>query len=343
MPDTNVDALENRTMAQYNSITKDASNPRRPGYGTDGRPVILNTNHLSLTMRSPNLFLYRWQIRKIKGRPGATQPDSLKAHRILRQFLHEILPVFEAFIATAYRSPIVSCLKLPLKSEYRMVYMDQSPQEPCPRQEIYHLTFVECKELYLFSWAPPALYLTGQDNIHICNAIKTILIHNFRKVPSVTGIDHSGSIFLRPPRDEKWVSRQGLEVLYRLSFQPKVIHGRALVKIQTKCFAAYRAGPLQTLIRQYQGSGRRNTRSLEALLEGLLIQFPHFPLRRRIAGLAACTNGSTEVNPPRVKRYGAGPYDVEIYVQTEPAIEDGKYMTIADIFQEGGPILKAIR
>ena len=294
-------------------------------------------------MRSSNLFLYRWQIRKLKGSSGATPPDSLKTHRILRQFLHETLPEFKVFVATADRSPIVSCLKLPLKSEYWMVYMDQSPVEPCPGQELYHLTFAERKELQLFSWTPPALCLTGQDNPRICTAIKTILLHNFRKVPSVTGIDHSGSIFLRPPRDEKWVSRQGLEVLYRLSFQPKVIHGRTLVKIQTKCFAAYRAGPLQTLIRQYQGSGRRNTRSLEALLEGLLIQFPHLPLRRRIAGLAACTNGSTEVNPPRVKRYGAGPYDVEIYVQTEPAIEDGKYMTIADIFQEGGPILKAIR
>ncbi|KAJ5155641.1 RNA interference and gene silencing protein (Qde2) [Penicillium capsulatum] len=151
---------------------------------------------------------------------------------------------------------------------------------------------------------------------------------------SVVSLDPACNVLLRPEKHEQLKIGRGFEVLREISFQPKIVPGRALMQFSTKLLPMLRAGPLRELFYQHHGNATFDVSKLEAVLMGTRIELVPFRAKRTIAGFATVVTCPTASHPPKVKCHGAGPYDVEIYVHNTRSTKIGKYVSIAELFRQ---------
>ena len=117
----------------------------------------------------------------------------------------------------------------------------------------------------------------------------------------------------------------GLEALRAFVFSVRAATERLLVNVQVKNLPFYEPGPLEQITCSFVSHNGSSRRALAAFLNRLSVEVTH--LRRAnskgqrvsryksIIGLAARTDGRNLPNPPVVPAFGAGPKDVQFFLQ----------------------------
>lgn len=378
-PSTEVTKVEDATtkaLAAKNQKTPGQPRyPARPGYGTQGRPVKLYANYFELKSLGKELFRYHVDI---GGDSAGRKPTGKKARQVVRLLLDEHFLQYQNSIATDYRSTLVSRIELPNKDTYDIRYRDEHEDEYSENPKVYKVTCQFTGKLnpsdlldYLTSSNASTMFETKAE---VIQAMNIVLGHQPKSDQSIVSVGANRHYAMHPDLAEKCSLGAGLEVLRGFFVSARAATARILVNVQVKYVACYQEGPLTNVIFDYQRGNGSNIYKLEAFLRRLRIKATHIvrknkkgqnvPRMKVIAGLATRADGSSLPQPPKVSHHGAGPRDVQFFLeqpgqqsssqgqggQTQgkkgkkqpkagPA-QAGKYITVADFFRQGKYILQ---
>ncbi|EXJ91779.1 hypothetical protein A1O3_00329 [Capronia epimyces CBS 606.96] len=144
-PDLTVRKIENEIennvrveRAKTSPIT--ARLPPRPGFGTQGREVLLWTNYFQMVAYG-GLVLHRYSLEILPDQAGR-QPAGKKARRIVELLLEEHLGQDRPGIATDFKSNLISSTKLELgpgQGIYNVVYRTEDEDDPQPNAKRYRV------------------------------------------------------------------------------------------------------------------------------------------------------------------------------------------------------------
>ncbi|MCJ1247072.1 hypothetical protein MMC30_004283 [Trapelia coarctata] len=309
------------------SIRLDEGFPRRPGYGTRGRNVVLWANYFEL-IPAPDMVLYRYHV--------AVQPTAAgkKLSQIIRLLLES--PGYAEFredIVTDSKSTIISRKRLSnAPKESAINYRAEGEDEPRDNAPTYRLRVEETGTLTVSELTQ---YLTSTgggsyaDKLPALQALNIFLGHFARSSPAVATIGSSKSfpIGQNAPRLDLGA---GLTAVRGFFSSVRVATCRILVNVNVSHAAFYDAIPLDQLIQNYSATHGRSVVKLEKFLKRVRVRVIHLgekknkagesiPRVKTIFGLANTNDGHGLDHPPRVQRHGAGPKDVEFYLNDPSA------------------------
>ncbi|KAL4883725.1 ribonuclease H-like domain-containing protein [Aspergillus karnatakaensis] len=347
---------------------KSIIHPERPGYGTRGRPVQLFANYLEL--KSVGKALNRYHI-DIDGGSARKPPGSKKAKQVIRLLLEEHFPEQRASIVTDYRSTMISHLKV-LDQEQEPVtfdirYKGELEDDYPEKQETYRVTCTYTGRLdpadllnYLTSSNAAALFEAQAD---ILQALNIAVGHHPKSATAIASVGANKHYAVRGGLEEKFNLGSGLEALRGYFVSVRAATARILVNVQVKYVACYQEGPLAQVINEFQRGSRPDINSLRKFLSKLSIRATHIerknkkgqviPRMKTIIDLATPHDGRSQPKPPIVSRIGAGPNDVQFFLdapgQTQQASSagskkgkkpakagpapTGSYITVAEFFR----------
>ncbi len=306
----------------------DATFPHRPGYGTRGQKVVLWTNYFEM-IPSPDLILYRYNV--------AVQPDAKgrKLSQIVKLLLQ--LPEYRTFkddIVTDFKSTLVSRRKLsPEAAESAIQYMAEGEDEPRAHAQTYRLRVEETGTLtvseltdYLASTSVNTAYA---DKLPVLQALNIFLGHYAKSSPAIATIGSSKSFSLSQTSPKRDLGA-GLSALRGFFSSVRVATCRILVNVNVSHGAFYDAKRLDSLIHDYGSAHQFNRVKLQSFLKRVRVQVVHLaekknkagesiPRVKTIFGLANKDDGHSLEHPPRVQTFGAGPKDVEFFLNDSPA------------------------
>lgn len=378
-PSTEVTKIENATakvLAAKNLKTSGQPRyPERPGYGTQGQPVKLYANYFELKSLGKELFRYHVDV---GGDSAGHKPTGKKARQVVRLLLDEHFFQYHNSITTDYRSTLVSRIELPIMGTFDVRYRDEHEDEYPENPKVYKVTCQFTGKLnpsdllnYLTSSNASAMF---ESKAEVIQAMNIVLGHQPKSDRSIVSIGANRHYALHPDLTEKCSLGAGLEVLRGFFVSARAATARILVNVQVKYVACYQEGPLANVIMEYQRGNSSNIYKLEAFLKELRIRANHIvkknkkgqdvPRMKAIAGLATRADGSSLPQPPKVSHHGAGPRDVQFFLdkpgqqssshgqsgqlpskkgkkqpKAGPA-QAGKYITVADFFRQGKYILQ---
>lgn len=349
--------------------------PERPGYGTQGQPVKLYANYFELKSLGKELFRYHVDI---GGDSVGRKPTGKKARQVVRLLLDEHFLQYQNSITTDYRSTLVSRIELPKKGTYNVRYRDEYEDEYPENPKAYKVT---CQFTGKLNPSDLLDYLTSsnasamlESKAEIIQAMNIVLGHQPKSDRSIISVGANRHYAIYPDLAEKCSLGAGLEVLRGFFVSARAATARILLNVQVKYMACYQEGPLVNVIMEYQRGNSSNIYKLEAFLKKLRIRATHVPKKNKkgqhvpriktIAGLATRADGSSLPQPPKVFHHGAGPRDVQFFLdqpgqQPSPQgqagktpskkgkkqpkagpAQAGKYITVADFFRQSKYILQ---
>ncbi|PTU23924.1 hypothetical protein P175DRAFT_010743 [Aspergillus ochraceoroseus IBT 24754] len=347
-------------------------NPERPGYGTQGREVLLYANYFEL--KSVGKGLYRYHL-DIEGGGPRKSPTGKKAKQIVHLLLEEHFPELKTHIVTDYKSTMISHRKVldeenePVAFDvrYRDEYSDEYPERP----EVYR---VVCKFTGRLDPAHLLNYLTSSDaaamfdsKADVLQALNIAVGHHPKSDTSIISTASNKHYPMVGGLVEKFNLGAGLEALRGYFVSVRAATARILVNVQVKYMACYQDGPLRQVIGEFQHSGSLDPHSLGKFLLKMKVRVTHIerknkkgemiPRIKTIRGLATPRDGQSLANPPKVSRIGAGPREVQFFLEApgQPSSQQsgsassqgkkgkkpakagpkpsGSYITVADFFQ----------
>ncbi|KAI1174313.1 Piwi-domain-containing protein [Nemania sp. FL0916] len=333
-PDRRVTELENKLCAPSTTATAGLDRlrlqetfPLRPDYGTKGRELTLWTNYFALTP-STQLVLYRYDL--------SVKPEakSRKLTQIIRLLLQssELQPAKED-VVTDFRSTLVSRAKLGEDDQTILIkYRREGEDEDDPSDKA---TEYEVRLLYTNTLPVAELvqYLTSTDlagqydqKLPIIQAFNIFLNHYAKSADNRAAIGSSKTFAMDDGNDRAatWDLGNCLTAVRGYFASVRAATARILVNVNVSHGAFYQAGPLDEFINRFEN--RRGLYKLESFLKRLRVRSTHLKERknragvviirpRTIFGLASKNDGSTLAHPPRVQNYGAGPKDVEFWLE----------------------------
>lgn len=338
--------------------------PERPGYGSLGQEVALYANYFQLQSVGTDLFRYSLDV---SGDSAGRKPGGKKLRHVITLLLDEHFAQYRNNVASDYKSNLISRVKLP-EGQYDVRYRDEHDDDYPEYPNVYriHCQFtgvVNPSDLldYLTSTNAAAMF---QSKAEVIQAMNIALGHHPKSNPTIVSMGANKHLSLNPDLTERYDLGAGLEVLRGFFVSARAATARLLVNVQVKYAACYQEGPLGTVISAYQ-RGSRDIYRLDAFLKRLRIQVTHLvrksskgrvvPRMKTIAGLASTADGRSLPHPPKVPRHGAGPKDVEFFLENpgqssssassggkkgkkppkagpSPA---GRYISVADFFHRG--------
>ncbi|KAL4890621.1 ribonuclease H-like domain-containing protein [Aspergillus ambiguus] len=370
-PNPEVQKIENSVAAAIaKKPRKITSYPERPGYGTQGQAVTLFANYFDFKVNCKELFCYSIDID-----PGtAKKPGARKSKQIIRLLFEEHLAQYESNITSDWRSTVVSNVKiLPSDKEpsiYDVRYREDNDDEYPERPTVHR---VQCQ--YTKTLTPSQLlsYLTSTNaeaffdaKPEVLRAMDIVLGFYAKTQQSVASVGSNRHFAVSGPLVEKWNLGAGLEAYRGFFVSIRAATARLLVNVQVKYSACYQEGSLADVVREFQRT-HRNVYDLRRFLDKLRVRVTHIarknkqgqviPRIKAITGLAAQNDGKRLPKPPRVKHTGAGPNDVEFFLNApaqqpppqgpsgsgskkgkKPAkagpAPAGKYISVADFFHQ---------
>ncbi|PWY89283.1 Piwi-domain-containing protein [Aspergillus heteromorphus CBS 117.55] len=363
-PSAQVEKTENAVAAALTKKQqKSADWPERPGFGTQGRPVTLFANYFEL--KSASTQLYRYNV-DIHADSAGKKPTGKKARQVVRLLLEEHLLSLKDSIVTDYMSTLISSVKLPEDERdydvrYRNEDEDEYPENPTVYRVKYQFTgTLNSGDLlnYLTSSNAAAMFASKADVLQAMNIILGFQPKSDMTIASVGANKHFA---MCGGAEEKYNLGNGLEALRGFFVSVRAATARLLVNVQVKYAACYQEGPLGNVIAAYDA---RDVHQLRKFLRNLRVSVTHIqkknkkgqviPRIKRISGLATPRDGASLQNPPRVARHGAGPRDVQFFLDApgqqpssaqqskrsgkKPAkagpAPAGKYISVADFFRQ---------
>ncbi|CAG8095439.1 unnamed protein product [Penicillium salamii] len=345
---------------------RQAKYPQRPGYGTAGRPVTLYANYLPLTVTSN--ALHRYHIDIAADAAGRSAPVGKKARHMVRLLLDEHFAQEKSGIASDFRSTLISRTKL-TEGQFNVRYKEDL-EDDYPENARVHVVTVQ----YTGEVNPADLvnYLTStnassllESKEEIVAALNMIMGQHPKTNDAVASIGANRHFSLRQDSMESFNLGGGLSALRGFFISVRAATARVLLNVQVKYIACYNQGPLTNVIGELR---MNNTYRLEKFLKGLRVRITHLnrknsrgesrPRIKPIHGLANRGDGGASGNPPKVPRHGAGPEEVEFFLNEaapkpvsvpgapepkskkgkKPAragpAEAGRYITVAAFFQK---------
>lgn len=370
-PSPQVQKVENAVVA---AITKKprtpTSYPERPGYGTQGQPVTLHANYFHLNAIGKDLFCYHVDI----GPNEPKKPAGRKAKQIIRLLIEEHFSHHQNNITTDYKTTLVSNVKiLPAEHEestYDVRYRDEYDDEYPEPSKVYR---VKCQYTKTVTPAQLLSYLTSTNadamfdaKAEVLQAMDIVLGSYAKSQQSIASLGSNRHFAIKGPLAEKWNLGAGLEAYRGFFVSVRAATARLLLNVQVKYVACYQEGSLADVIGEFQRNNR-NPFELRRFLDKLRVRVTHIARKNRkgqpvpriktIAGLATQNDGKGLPKPPKVKHIGAGPKDVEFFLNApgqqgpqqgsssgkgkkgkQPAkagpAPAGKYISVADFFHQ---------
>ncbi|KAI1114275.1 ribonuclease H-like domain-containing protein [Nemania sp. NC0429] len=299
--------------------------PARPSYGVKGFPLILWANYVSLQL-PPQLVLYQYSL--------SVQPLAVgkKLAQIVRLLLEspELQPL-QRDIATDFASTVIAKKQLPnqkqaIKLRYRAEGEDEPPEKACE----YHITLKLVKTLPVADatrhLASTSLSSQDGDRLSVVQALNILVNHQSKSSDKIATIGASKNF--RIYDKDNWVNlTSGLQVRRGFFTSVRAATARMLLNVNLCHSAFYDPVPLDELIGRFFGdSHTTDTRKLEAFLKRLRVEPTHLKDKagkaiirpKTIYGLATRTDGEDLAHPPIVLEHGAGPKDVEFWLDSPP-------------------------
>ncbi|KAI1269183.1 RNA interference and gene silencing protein [Xylariaceae sp. FL1019] len=321
-----VERIENESAIHKKNATASEMKPQRPGYGVNGREVLLWTNYFNLTSQQDlELYRYIFEIRDDK----KNIPVGKKAKRVVSLFLEEHFSSERHAIATDFKSTIISRNKLKLqdKDKFDIPYRSEYDDATTANAKQYHITINDTKSLTLselinYLTSTQAGLMFGSKD-HIIQALNIVLNHNPKAEPSIATVGANRHFDTDAVGQNKRRLGAGLEVIRGFFMSVRAATARILVNVQVKNMAFYEAGPLDRIMAQFPSS---NMVSLHKFVNKLSVETTHIvrknsqgqsiPRFKMIRGLARTDDGNKLDHPPRVPYFGASAMDVYFYLDS---------------------------
>ncbi|OQU96381.1 PAZ domain-containing protein [Cladophialophora immunda] len=312
LPDRAIRALEDKIEASAKAPpTKTSPSsliaklPPRPGFGTQGREVLLWTNYMAVAS-SASLVLQRYHLEILPDGAGR-QPKGKKARRLVELLLEDHLAQYKDKVATDFRSTLISSTKLDLVGDnYDVVYRVEGEDSPGADAKHYrirlsHTGSLTVSELLNQLTSTNAGTLLGSRE-EIIQALNIVVGHNPKAAAEIASIGANRHYALDAADFERSSLGAGLTAIRGFFFSVRAATGRLLMNIQVKHGAFYEDGPLDRLMSAYAASIGFNRPKVGSFV---------------IEGLATPRDGAGLEHPPRISEYGAGAKDVEFWMDSQ--------------------------
>lgn len=325
-PNPEVEKIENcieDEVLKTKPARSDSLFPLRPGFGTQGRKVILYANYFELSTDSRQV-LFRYNTEILPDQAGR-KPSQRKAKQIIQLFLDQHLLQYQNNIASDYRSNIISQIELPLQpGRHDVQYRAPDEDEPPANPQIYHVRFQFTGKLmvselldYLTSTNASAVFQSKEE---LLQALNIVMGHYPKREPLIASVGSVGTkkhLSLQPDEQDRLSLGGGLEVLRGFFVSVRAATARLLVNVQVKNIACYEEGELKAVI---TAANLSNTYKLEGFLKTVRVRVTHLqskkPRIKSISALATPRDGRNLAHPPIVQRHGAGPRHVKFWLES---------------------------
>lgn len=302
--------------------------PARPGYGTEGQPITVYANYVQLVPPS-DLTLYSYDVGEIK-------PDVVgkKRTQIIRLLINESpeLASYRGDMVTDFKSTLISRTKLDLGGDARNIevtYKSEGEDDPKDRAPKYTISVKHTKTMtvgdlmsFLTSTNPAVQY---DSKLEMIQGLNIFLKHWAKSTKNLATIGSSKTFSMSGNADKMDLGR-GLTALRGFFTSVRAATNRILVNVNVSHGAFYEEGKLTALMMAYGlHYDTRGLRSLEKFLKRVRVRTTHLKEKKNrkgevvhrpktIFGLANKSDGQGP-NRPRVKEYGAGPKNVEFWLE----------------------------
>jgi eukaryotic translation initiation factor 2C len=309
--------------------------PLRPGYGTQGREVMLWANYFEL-VAPPDLLLFRYSIEILPDDAGR-KPTGKRAKRIVELLLEEHLSLPRSSVATDYKSNLVCRFELPIDDEpYDVRYRSEEEDEPSRNAKTYRLRLQDTGTLrvselmdYLTSTQASALFGSKEE---IIQALNIVIGHYPKTASNIFSVGANKHFELSQHGLETMSLGAGLQAIRGFFVSVRAATSRILVNVQVKHTACYNEGPLDRLISLYLDQNGRNMVKLGNFWKKVRVQVTHIVRRNKkgdeipriktIVALATPGDGRGLAHPPIVPHFAAGAKEVKFFLGS-PAEQPG--------------------
>jgi eukaryotic translation initiation factor 2C len=311
--------------------------PLRPGYGTQGRPVLLWANYFEL-VAPPDLLLFRYSIEVLPDDAGR-KPTGKRLKRIVELLLEEHLSAYRTSIATDYKSNLVCRFELPIEEEsYHVRYRSEEEDEPSQNAKTYRLRLQDTGTLrvseltdYLTSAHASALFGSKEE---IIQALNVVVGHHPKAASNVASVGANKHFDISTAGVESMSLGAGLKAIRGFFISVRAATSRLLINVQVKHTACYNEGPLNRLMLMYLEENGRNMVKLGNFLKTLRVQVTHIAKKNKsgheilriktITSLATPGDGHGLAHPPIVPKFAAGAKEVKFYFGAPEEQSGGK-------------------
>lgn len=313
--------------------------PRRPGYGTKGKAVQLWANYFEL-IPPPELILHRYSVKVTEkaGGKGSKDVTGKKLQQTFRLLLEQ--PPFQGHrndIVTDFKANLVSRVKFDTKDVPGQIqYRREGEDQPLINAAYHNIAFVPTgtvtvSELtdYLTSTNPRAVL----DKQPFLQALNIFLGHYTKASPDYASIGSSRSFAVNPNPNNSSDLGAGLRAVRGFFSSVRVATSRILVNVNVSHAPFYNPLPLVQSIQVFGRAHGPNKIKLQDFLKRIRVEAKHIkpktnkagktiPRVKTIFALATRNDGrgvDSSGTAPRVKEFGAGPKDVEFWLDDTPA------------------------
>ncbi|KAI9762388.1 MAG: hypothetical protein M1835_008038 [Candelina submexicana] len=270
-PDNEVHKAEDEMVAKQGELSLSGLSlgpqhgmPRRPGYGKDGRAVILRSNHFSIAVPDPKFQLYEYEV-KIHPEPKALRKWKRVFELLIdhAEFLADIRPA----VASNNKSILISTKRLPLQNdrgEFQIAYFEEAdltPPVPSPGENLkpdqvltYKINLTRSLLLQqLIDSLKPAGLAQNVDKDPFLQILNIAMTRRQGRDPGVTTMAKTNKFFpintgFSPDLGGGLVALRG----YYTSVRTSTL--RLLLNVNSITGTFYQPGPLLNMMSSFRGS-----------------------------------------------------------------------------------------
>ncbi|CDM37030.1 hypothetical protein CBS147339_2295 [Penicillium roqueforti] len=343
-PSTRVQALEDKYVTESAKVRPESNSlARRPGYGTQGRAIVLRANFFPMEFK-PNVRFYSYRL-KVK-------PEAKKAQqKFVLDSMFRKYPLFNKGIgvATDGATEIVTTELLPEGREPFTCSMGNGGGHGGGKSKAY--TGPWEATLTLDSSYSPAEMMACLENVNhreeleneaSCLRVLNILMsaHPYKD----TGISIVGKgrnkFFRMDRRKQSMDMKAGVEAVRGYYSSVRVGAGRIFLNLNVSHSAFFRSGMLSELLVAFAQVHGTDRELLNRYLKGVKVYALHLERRengagvmeypvRTILGTATPRDGRPGPNPPQIENLSSSADNVKFWMGDD---KKGKYMSITEYF-----------
>ncbi|ETI24054.1 hypothetical protein G647_03423 [Cladophialophora carrionii CBS 160.54] len=306
--------------------------PLRPAFGTKGNPITLLTNYMALASTG-TVIAYHYDVEFGKDLKTNRPIQYRERARFIQLLLAEHFPQHSPGIVSDFKSTIIS--NKPLKIDQRGYIVAFRAEEGAAPAEDAKRFLLRIQQRAAITISDLIEYLTSttiagplSSKEAILNTLNIIMGHNPKAAPQVASVGSNSHFRKDLPEIATYNLTAGITAWRGHMLSVRAATGRLLVNVQVKHSPFYNHGPLASLMQAYLQANPQNNHGLHKFLKGICVNTTHIvhknkagqqiPNIRAILGLAEQHEGGKLLHPPVVRENGAGPQQVEIYMETTP-------------------------
>jgi eukaryotic translation initiation factor 2C len=299
-----------------------ANFPPRPGYGTQGKKIVVYANYFKL-QTAPKLSFTRYNVQV------APEATGKKLKRIFQLLLE--IPEFSG-LATEYKSLLIAREPLNIPDGYtvQIPYRAEGQDEPLERATRYQVSVVTPTTLavsdlvnHLSSTNPGSSFAQKDEVIQGLNALMGNQPQSHDGIVSIGQNRHFSTDRSPGNQHNIRVLGGGLESLRGYYQSARAATGGILLNVNVTHGVFLEPIRLDEI---YPRLGTGNKLTLQKKLKRVRVEVTHLqaqrskntnqtiPVVKTIFGLAHVEDGQGHTHPPQIKEFGAGPKDVKFWL-----------------------------